>query len=1427
MRRPSSAWLVACALVISLGIALHDSLAGVGISTPPDQLNSPEIALPPQVTDRPFRYYKLKGELWPLASRDFEFWVSDTYREKGRHLVPQPHVNDNNDVGRLGRILCEDPGNNPFGLARTDISLIYDYLYDRAFAGRDTVYRIDPSNPGFLIAAYVDSSLDEAKHVDLYIHTPASICTSGHAAFDPAWCDSETTYLGDDAIDGVVNSTMYPSPWQWASEDSATGQTRAFHENSVSIPGPQLGVVTQTGSAWSVPDGGANWTALHEFTHCLNNHTAGVFSELQGMASEALAGELPAKPRYDDRYIRSLLWISDRNRIYQNYEGGRGLMTYLAYNFRGSDLGGSDAGIRDDLLFRWGRFGIHRFGGLAQRLAAETASYFQGLAPHDRLQVLIQNWRVANYVNKSSLAEGQYGYPAQFGFRPDRDLGSWKDNDGIPENNAQSIPPEARMFPDTTLRVFSELRGSAGCSGCTWPMRIQPLGAEYWVVSADQTMEAVDQTLQVVARVTDPCGTTTQNGRLMMSAILYSQRSDTANTLWRHPEWATGVIGPVWAEFKAGPSMPVEIKIPSFGYGSGPKSAVIVLSHGDGNELYWSGAGSSGGGKANWDTCVTDTTCPGSPTYEAALVGYVPPYPKQPYYSLQLQTITPIAEDPAKHSVLPTWSPNGNELAFQHDPGTGPRIYRRSAFGGASAPLQSATGPQQLAPDWSPHGDWIVFNEQDASVVPAKDHLWLYNRYIGTKRQLTFSSPSTSQEIMGAFSPNGQQVAYLRHVDATTAMVSRVNLDGSGDVALATVPMNTYFPRWSPLADSIYYMRFGGGPDTVFAVSISGGAPVVKQVRDCTTPGYDIHTGRFDFSFCADTIMACALGAAPVGHIASWSPTGTKRVIPLEARVPLAFPRWSPDGMRVAYSAGTTDQDLYHLRVATGAPSLGVLSDITVIEGQPLNFDLSATDPNGDAITFSDVPLYRPPGATFNSAGQFRWSNAQSAGSVYHVVFRAKDPDGLVSSKVITITVESGAGGGCPFLDTRTASGWEVENSILNRSPTGADVADAYRLKHVPDVENGRYQLRIRENEREWTTLDQVRLVTVDHAPEQRAWANGNRVILGRRQVVHKVRTSNGEDITDRLRDGGADFFVGEPHETLHVDLLSPEALGAPTIELEALSGEDLDPFEIDPGGKGGEGGGGLAASELEGVEANVDATVLATSGILIQGQTSDGMWQTVRKSYPREDFDPFFVDTLDQGPVRVVFVGRHKLRSISRIIPTKAVVPHDVEMLSARHSRLGDVHSVVQGADATTAMLAPGDTIALEFAASPVPEGLVRDYFLLSRGKYSSSRPITEERAQSNLPTQFALLQNQPNPFAQGTHIRFDLPRGERVKLEVFDLQGRLVRILTDRVWEAGSWNVEWDCRGPNGRQVRPGVYLYRIKAGAYRAQRKMTVLP
>jgi Domain of unknown function (DUF4082)/Secretion system C-terminal sorting domain len=55
-------------------------------------------------------------------------------------------------------------------------------------------------------------------------------------------------------------------------------------------------------------------------------------------------------------------------------------------------------------------------------------------------------------------------------------------------------------------------------------------------------------------------------------------------------------------------------------------------------------------------------------------------------------------------------------------------------------------------------------------------------------------------------------------------------------------------------------------------------------------------------------------------------------------------------------------------------------------------------------------------------------------------------------------------------------------------------------------------------------------------------------------------------------------------------------------------------------------------------------------------------------------------------------------------------------------------------------------------------------------------------------------LFQNTPNPFRVTTTIRFDLPKAQKVKLSVFDMAGREIKVLTDKTSEAGSHLVTLD---------------------------------
>lgn len=88
-------------------------------------------------------------------------------------------------------------------------------------------------------------------------------------------------------------------------------------------------------------------------------------------------------------------------------------------------------------------------------------------------------------------------------------------------------------------------------------------------------------------------------------------------------------------------------------------------------------------------------------------------------------------------------------------------------------------------------------------------------------------------------------------------------------------------------------------------------------------------------------------------------------------------------------------------------------------------------------------------------------------------------------------------------------------------------------------------------------------------------------------------------------------------------------------------------------------------------------------------------------------------------------------------------------------------------------------------------------------------------------LPTRYELFQNYPNPFNPGTEIQFDLPRGERVTLAVYNILGQRMATLASGFHEAGTYTVRWEAGS-----AASGVYLYRLDAGRYVRSRRMLLL-
>ena len=92
------------------------------------------------------------------------------------------------------------------------------------------------------------------------------------------------------------------------------------------------------------------------------------------------------------------------------------------------------------------------------------------------------------------------------------------------------------------------------------------------------------------------------------------------------------------------------------------------------------------------------------------------------------------------------------------------------------------------------------------------------------------------------------------------------------------------------------------------------------------------------------------------------------------------------------------------------------------------------------------------------------------------------------------------------------------------------------------------------------------------------------------------------------------------------------------------------------------------------------------------------------------------------------------------------------------------------------------------------------------------TSVPIDRPGTVRQNPITFAMHQAYPNPFNPGTTIRYDVPRMSRIRLEVFNVLGCLVRTLVDRTVQPGSYDVTWDGTDEEGVRVSSGVHFFRL---------------
>ncbi len=89
------------------------------------------------------------------------------------------------------------------------------------------------------------------------------------------------------------------------------------------------------------------------------------------------------------------------------------------------------------------------------------------------------------------------------------------------------------------------------------------------------------------------------------------------------------------------------------------------------------------------------------------------------------------------------------------------------------------------------------------------------------------------------------------------------------------------------------------------------------------------------------------------------------------------------------------------------------------------------------------------------------------------------------------------------------------------------------------------------------------------------------------------------------------------------------------------------------------------------------------------------------------------------------------------------------------------------------------------------------------------------------NLPAQYSLSQNHPNPFNPVTSVNFTLPQNNYILIDVYNIAGERVETLFQGFKEAGVHSLVWDAS-----QLASGVYFYRLKATGFSAVKKCMLM-
>ena len=137
------------------------------------------------------------------------------------------------------------------------------------------------------------------------------------------------------------------------------------------------------------------------------------------------------------------------------------------------------------------------------------------------------------------------------------------------------------------------------------------------------------------------------------------------------------------------------------------------------------------------------------------------------------------------------------------------------------------------------------------------------------------------------------------------------------------------------------------------------------------------------------------------------------------------------------------------------------------------------------------------------------------------------------------------------------------------------------------------------------------------------------------------------------------------------------------------------------------------------------------------------------------------------------------------------------------------------------------GDILRVEFIQKS--NITIQDVIEIPLTYHACDRPVRTccnfSDAESNvqLPDKFEVSHNFPNPFNGQTAIKIAMPEPDNIKVKIFDVLGKQIRVLQDGKMEAGYHILNWDGLNNDGSHVSSGLYFYQVQKGSSIISKKM----